>query len=197
MKNPTDEDPGDALPGNMPGVTIAIRSAEEPATLAAAQSFVRDHLEAHSANHDTETIAHVISALPAPYLPPTGGLWVAWTEDEPLGCVAIQEIAPDTAEVKRMYVRPEARGRGVGRRLAEHALAFARLRGYRRVRLATLPTMLEAQRLYMSIGFQRIEPYRPIDLGDSWFYELTLAEHEEVAPSTIHSSLHGNRDTSS
>jgi ribosomal protein S18 acetylase RimI-like enzyme len=99
---------------------------------------------------------------------------VAWDGAEALGCVALQELAPDTAELKRMYVRPESRGRGVARRLTEHAIAAAAAHGYTRLRLGTLPAMHAAQRLYGSLGFRRIAPYRAVEFGETWFYERAL-----------------------
>ena len=156
-------------------MTIDIRSAEDPASLAAARALVRDHMAAHSANHDAESIERVVSALPAPYLAPGGGLWVAWDGEDALGCVALNALEPATAELKRMYVRPEARGRGVARRLSEHAIAVATARGYARLRLGTLPSMLAAQQLYESLGFVRIAPYRVEEFGETWFYERELA----------------------
>ena len=153
---------------------IEIRSADDPATLAAARSLIRAHILAHSTAHDPASAERIVAALPAPYLAPAGGLWVAWAGEEALGCVALQALAPDTAELKRMYVRPEARGRGVARRLTTHAIAAARTLGYARLRLGTLATMHAAQQLYASVGFRRIAPYRPVEFGDTWFYELTL-----------------------
>jgi ribosomal protein S18 acetylase RimI-like enzyme len=99
---------------------------------------------------------------------------VAWEDEEALGCVALQELEPDTAELKRMYVRPESRGRGVARRLTEHAIAVATARGYSRLRLGTLPPMYAAQQLYVSLGFRRVPPYRPVEFGETWFYERPL-----------------------
>jgi GNAT superfamily N-acetyltransferase len=78
------------------------------------------------------------------------------------------------AELKRMYVRPVSRGRGIARTLARHAIEEARTLGYERLRLGTLTTMLAAQNLYASLGFQPIAPYRGAELGDTLFYELDL-----------------------
>jgi GNAT superfamily N-acetyltransferase len=153
---------------------ITIRSADDPASLEAARTLVRAHFQAHSAVHDAAATESVVGALPAPYVPPRGGIWVAWDGEEALGCVALQEIAPDIAEMKRMYVRPDARGRGVGRRLTEHAIAAATAWRYERLRLGTLATMQPAQQLYESVGFRPIAPYRPIEFGDTLFYELAL-----------------------
>jgi GNAT superfamily N-acetyltransferase len=153
---------------------IEIRSVDDPASLAAARSMVRTHMAAHSAIHDAAGIERVVAALPAPYVAPGGGLWVAWEGAEALGCVALQPLTPATAELKRMYVRPEARGRGVARRLGEHAIAVATALGYTTLRLGTLPSMHAAQRLYESLGFRRIVPYRAEEFGETWFYERGL-----------------------
>ncbi len=153
---------------------IEIRTAEDPASLAAARTLVRAHIAAHSTAHDAEAVERVVAALPEPYVAPRGDLWVAWEGGEALGCLALHELAADTAELKRMYVRPEARGRGVARRLTEHAIAAATARGYSRLRLGTLPSMHAAQRLYASLGFQRIPAYRAVEFGETWFYERAL-----------------------
>lgn len=153
---------------------IEIRSVEDPASLGAARSLVRAHMSVHTATHNAEAIERVVAALPAPYVAPRGGLWVAWEGAEALGCVALRALEPAMAELKRMYVRPEARGRGVARRLSEHAIAVAAARGYAKLRLGTLPSMRAAQQLYESLGFRRIPPYRAEEFGETWFYERRL-----------------------
>jgi GNAT superfamily N-acetyltransferase len=104
---------------------IEIRSVEDPASIAAVQSLVRAHIIAISNAGVAEADERVIANLPAPYVAPYGVIWIAWDGAEALGCLALHEIAPDTAELKRMYVRTDARGRGVARRLTEHANAAA------------------------------------------------------------------------
>jgi GNAT superfamily N-acetyltransferase len=158
---------------------IEIRAVEDTASIAAARSLVRAHIAAHSAIHDAEAVERVVAALPEPYVAPRGVLWVAWEDEQALGCLALHELAPDTAELKRMYVRPESRGRGVARRLTERAIAFATSRGYARLRLGTLPDMHAAQQLYASLGFQRVPAYRSVEFGETWFYERTLGAPKE------------------
>jgi GNAT superfamily N-acetyltransferase len=147
-------------------------------SLSAAKSLIRDHFEAHSEAHDPSQIAAIIDKLPSPYVPPAGGLWVAWDGDEATGCVALQSLADGVGEVKRMYVKPEHRGKGIAREMAKLVIEEARARGYSRLRLGTLASMRPAQNLYTSLGFVPIDPYRNIEFGTTLFYELKLEGKE-------------------
>jgi len=147
---------------------------DDPASLEAARSLIRAHLVTHLAGSGTSFVERVLDALPSPYVPPEGGIWVAWANHDPLGCAALHAISSDIGEIKRVYVKPEARGRGVARRLIERAIREARVRGYSRLRLGTQNTAIPAQRLYESVGFRRIDAYRAGDFGNVVFYELSF-----------------------
>jgi putative acetyltransferase len=153
---------------------IEINHVSSGHALAAARDLIREHFDAHSQAHSDADTAALLAALPAPYVPPGGGLWIAWDEGEAAGCIALQPLTPGIAEVKRMYVRPVSRGRGIARALAQRAIVEARAMGYERLRLGTLTTMHAAQNLYVSLGFRPIAPYRAVDFGDTLFYELEI-----------------------
>lgn len=95
-----------------------------------------------------------LRTLPGRYAPPGGTILLAWHGDTCVGCVALRSLdPPDTCELKRMYVTPAHRGRGLGRRLCEAALERAVELGYRQVKLDSDPTLLPALALYASLGF--------------------------------------------
>jgi GNAT superfamily N-acetyltransferase len=153
---------------------IEIHPVSTNDALAAARDLIREHLEAQSHAHAAVSTAAILDALPAPYVPPQGGIWLAWDGSEAAGCVALHALTPEIAEVKRMYVRPPSRGRGIARGLGQRVIAEARALGYAHLRLGTLTTMIAAQSLYASLGFEPIPPYRSVEFGDTLFYELDL-----------------------
>jgi ribosomal protein S18 acetylase RimI-like enzyme len=117
-----------------------------------------------------------LAELPGAYSPPRGRLLLATLEGIYAGCVALRPIDPQTCEMKRLYVRPELQGAGVGRMLAVRAIAEARSIGYSAILLDTLPTMQGALRLYDSLGFVRRTPYYQSPIEGTVFMELRWAD---------------------
>jgi ribosomal protein S18 acetylase RimI-like enzyme len=110
-------------------------------------------------------------------VPPEGALLIARNDaGELLGTVALRGLdrAQGICEMKRLYVAPAGRGQGLGRRLAEAAMAEARSLGYRAMRLDTLPSMQDAQWLYEVLGFREIANYNGNPVVGTRFLEKDL-----------------------
>ena len=100
-----------------------------------------------------------VAALPGAYAPPGGRLALAMIDGAAAGCVALRRVDALRGEAKRLYVRPEFRGRGIARALLEWLIGEARDAGYRELVGDTMPVMQQALALYERMGFHRTSPY--------------------------------------
>lgn len=119
---------------------------------------------------DFQDFDREVANLPGDYDP----ILVAHWNGEVAGCVALHPLDRAICEMKRLYVRPGYRGHAIGRALAERIIAEARAGGFAKMRLDTLPMMGDAQKLYRTLGFVEISPYRFNPIAGSKFMELDL-----------------------
>jgi ribosomal protein S18 acetylase RimI-like enzyme len=117
-----------------------------------------------------------VAELPGEYVPPTGRLYLAIENGQTAGCIALRKLDDGLCEMKRLYVRPQFRGRRLGRTLVDRIIEDARQIGYRRMRLDTLPGKMDAAiAMYRSLGFKDIERYYDNPYETAAFMELDVA----------------------
>jgi carbonic anhydrase len=121
--------------------------------------------------HDLEA---EIAGLPGRYAPPSGYLLLALEENRPAGCVGMRDLGGGICEMKRLYVDPGFRVRGVGRLLVHEIIRRAERAGYQRMVLDTLPEMVGAIALYRSFGFVETSPYWDCPVERAIFMERWL-----------------------
>lgn len=115
-----------------------------------------------------------VTELPGDYAQPRGTFLLAALRGETVGCAALRPLSDESCEMKRLYVRPAARGTGLGRALALRIVDEATRRGYRSIRLDTMPLMTNAIALYRALGFREIPAYRHNPVPGALYFELTL-----------------------
>jgi GNAT superfamily N-acetyltransferase len=115
-----------------------------------------------------------LATLPGAYAPPKGRLYLAAADGTAMGCIGLKPFKDATAEMKRLYVRPAHRGKGIGRELVMHIIQDAKEIGYHYLVLDTLPSMIEAQALYAQLGFVETTSYTFNPLVGTRYLQLTL-----------------------
>jgi putative acetyltransferase len=153
---------------------IEIHSAETPDDLESIRVLFREYQQGLGVDLCFQDFQAELAGLPGKYAAPTGALLIARDGDVPCGCVAVRPMEGTVCEMKRLFVRPAWRGRGLGQRLAEAILVQARSLGYTTMRLDTLDRLMEAMRLYESLGFRRIPAYYDNPLPGVVYWELEL-----------------------
>lgn len=153
---------------------MKLLQAETPERIELARRLFQEYAEALGISLCFQNFEHELRELPGDYAPPEGRLLLAFVEGHTAGCVALRKISDDVCEMKRLYVRPDFRGAGLGRRLTLAVLEEAGNAGYKRVLLDTLPSMPEAVALYASLGFRRVEPYYPNPVEGAIYMEYPL-----------------------
>jgi ribosomal protein S18 acetylase RimI-like enzyme len=161
---------------------LRIDSARMPEELPVAHAMFLEYAQSLGVDLSFQGFDDEVASLPGDYVPPRGALLFARADGVPIGVVAMRPLEPGVCEMKRLFVRPESRGSGAGRLLAEAILDAGRRAGYERMRLDTLPGMDAAFTLYRRPGFREIPPYRHNPVAGTRFLECRL---------TVPSPLHG------
>jgi GNAT superfamily N-acetyltransferase len=157
---------------------MILRAATSEADWALVHALLRGYAEWLAVDLCFQNFEYELAHLAEMYGPPGGQMLLAERNGEAgpviAGCVGLRRYDDLTCEMKRLYVRPEHRSVGLGRRLVLAIMAQARALGYERMRLDTLDRMAEAQRLYRSVGFHPIPPYGVHPIPGTQFFEVNL-----------------------
>jgi len=153
---------------------ITLVQVETPQQVEDVRQLLREYEASLSVSLCFQGFEKELAELPGEYAPPRGRLLLASEEGRVAGCVALRGLDDATCEMKRLYLRPEFRGKGAGRLLAMAIIDEARKLGYKRMRLDTLAEMREAKALYELLGFTPIEPYYHNPHPGAEFMELVL-----------------------
>ena len=154
---------------------FAVFSAESPVHIAQARELFLEYAHSLGFSLCFQNFDKELAALPGDYAPPAGRLLLAQHDGNLAGCAALHKLDPGICEMKRLYLRPQFRGKGLGRALAQHIIAEARQIGYLRMRLDTVePIMKDAVAMYRNTGFKEIAPYRANPIAGAMYMELQL-----------------------
>src|SRR5579864_7506135 len=140
---------------------VSIVEARTPAQIEQVRTLFLEYARSLGFSLCFQNFDKELAELPGDYAPPDGRLLLAVCETKVAGCVALHKLVAEICEMKRLYLRPQFRGKGLGRVLADRIITEARQIGYRQMRLDTVePVMGDAVAMYRKIGFREIEPYR-------------------------------------
>ncbi len=153
---------------------ILIKPVQSADEIAEVRRLFREYRKFLGVDLCFQGFAEEVATLPGIYAPPGGAILLARDGARAVGCVALRPLGDGTCEMKRLYVRPEARGTGTGGRLAREIIAIARQLGYARMRLDTLERLEDAMRLYARLGFRRTKAYCDNPLPDVVYWERDL-----------------------
>ena len=153
---------------------IHITRAQSPDQIDEVRRLFREYERFLGVDLCFQSFEEELAGLPGKYGPPDGVLLMAMDGRQSAGCVALRKVEDGVCEMKRLYLKPQYRGQGLGRRLAERIVGEAVALGYRVMRLDTLDKLKEAMGLYEAMGFRRRDPYYGNPLPGVVYWELEL-----------------------
>lgn len=154
---------------------VKIFQAESPRHITQARELFLEYAKSLGFSLCFQSFDKELGDLPGKYAPPDGRLLLAECDSQTAGCVALRKLDECVCEMKRLYLRPQFRGQGLGRRLAERIIAEASQTGYTCMRLDTVePVMRDAVAMYRRFGFREISPYCENPIAGALYMELRL-----------------------
>ena len=167
----------DSSVSSVPSVVkgLVFSQAESPLHIAQVRELFLEYAKSLGFSLCFQNFDEELAGLPGGYAPPHGRLLLADYEGQLAGCVALHKLQPGICEMKRLYLRQQFRGKGLGRILTDHIIAEARQIGYERMRLDTVePVMKDAVAMYRRIGFKEIAPYCSNPIPGALYMQLEL-----------------------
>ena len=163
---------------------IIIVPAQEPKHFDIVRKLFREYQASLGIDLCFQSFEEELATLPGKYAPPHGALFLAFADTQPVGVIAMRPLGKEVCEMKRLYVRPSARGHQLGQRLIHRLFSEARTAGYSRMRLDTLTGLMDrAIELYRSLGFYEVPPYFESPLPNELFLEVDLTQVSTQAAS--------------
>jgi putative acetyltransferase len=152
-----------------------ISQAESDSQIASIRELFLEYAQSLGFSLCFQSFDQELAGLPGDYASPEGRLLLASVGGAPAGCVALHKLGAEICEMKRLYVRPQFRGKGFGKILAGTVIAEARQIGYKQLRLDTVePMMRTAVAMYRNLGFREIAPYRTNPIEGALYMEIQL-----------------------
>jgi putative acetyltransferase len=155
--------------------SFSILPVQTPQQIAQARELFLEYAQSLGFSLCFQNFDQELASLPGGYSPPEGRLLLAESDGKLAGCVTLHKIEPGICEMKRLYLRPQFRGHGLGRMLADRIISEARQIGYHHMRLDTVePVMKDAVAMYRRLGFKEIAPYCANPIVGALYMELKL-----------------------
>jgi putative acetyltransferase len=154
---------------------LTLSQVQTPAQIEQARELFLEYANSLGFSLCFQNFDKELAGLPGDYAPPDGRLLLADHDGRLAGCVALHRLDATSGEMKRLYIRPNFRGLGLGRTLAERILSEAASIGFQRIRLDTVAGVMDdAIALYRRLGFRAIEPYRQNPIAGALYMEKEL-----------------------